>query len=91
MFGTTEPVREAHPFDVVCAGPPFLDITFSGLGALPSLGEERLARSVSLTAGGLANVSLGIERSVRPTIGISDNSASATRTTGAEGAVMAIL
>ena len=62
MFGTTEPVRHARSLDVVCAGPPFLDITFSGLGALPSLGEERLARSVSLTAGGLANVALGATR-----------------------------
>ncbi|HET6847336.1 MAG TPA: carbohydrate kinase family protein [Gaiellales bacterium] len=53
---------EASSLDVVCAGPPFLDITFSGLEALPSLGEERLARSISLTAGGLANVALGATR-----------------------------
>src|SRR3954451_1495766 len=53
---------EAHSLDVVCAGPPFLDITFSGLGALPSLGEERLAQSISLTPGGLANVALGATR-----------------------------
>jgi sugar/nucleoside kinase (ribokinase family) len=62
VFGTTEPVRHARSIDVVCAGPPFLDITFSGLGSLPSLGEERLAGSVSLTAGGLANVALGATR-----------------------------
>jgi sugar/nucleoside kinase (ribokinase family) len=62
VFGTTEPVRDAPTLDVVCAGPPFLDITFSGLEALPSLGEERLARSISLTAGGLANVALGATR-----------------------------
>ena len=53
---------QARSLDVVCAGPPFLDITFSGLGALPSLGEERLADSISLTPGGLANVALGATR-----------------------------
>jgi sugar/nucleoside kinase (ribokinase family) len=62
VFGTTEPVPEARSPDVVCAGPPFLDITFSGLQALPSLGEERLARSISLTPGGLANIALGATR-----------------------------
>jgi sugar/nucleoside kinase (ribokinase family) len=62
VFGTTDPVREARPPDVVCAGAPYLDITFSGLGALPALGQERLADSVSLTPGGLANVALGLTR-----------------------------
>jgi sugar/nucleoside kinase (ribokinase family) len=62
VFGTTDPVREARPPDVVCAGAPYLDITFTGLGALPALGEERLAESVSLTPGGLANVALGLTR-----------------------------
>ena len=55
-------MREAPSFDVVCAGPPFLDITFTGLEALPSLGEERLAQSISVTPGGLANVALGATR-----------------------------
>jgi sugar/nucleoside kinase (ribokinase family) len=55
-------VRQSRSLDVVCAGPPFLDITFSGLEALPSLGEERLAQSISLTPGGLANVALGATR-----------------------------
>jgi ribokinase len=55
-------VPEARPIDLVCVGHPFLDITFSGLGALPALGEERLARSISLTAGGLANVAIGATR-----------------------------
>ena len=62
MFGTTDPVREATPPDVVCAGAPYLDITFTGLEALPALGEERLADSVSLTPGGLGNVALGLTR-----------------------------
>jgi sugar/nucleoside kinase (ribokinase family) len=62
VFGTTEPVRQSRSLDVVCAGPPFLDITFSGLEALPALGEERLAQSISLTPGGLANVALGATR-----------------------------
>lgn len=55
-------MAEASPLDILCAGPPFLDITFSGLEALPALGEERLARSISLTPGGLANVALGATR-----------------------------
>ncbi len=55
-------MRTAGQLDVVCAGPPFLDITFSGLGSLPALGEERLAGGISLTAGGLANVAIGATR-----------------------------
>lgn len=48
--------------DVVCAGVPFLDITFTGLAAMPSLGEERMAERVRFTPGGLANVALGLTR-----------------------------
>jgi hypothetical protein len=48
--------------DVVCAGAPFLDITFSGMGAMPALGEERMAERVQFTPGGLANVALGLTR-----------------------------
>ncbi len=48
--------------DVVCAGAPYLDITFTGLRALPALGEERLAERVQITPGGLANVALGLTR-----------------------------
>jgi sugar/nucleoside kinase (ribokinase family) len=48
--------------DVVCAGAPFLDITFSGLARMPELGEERMAERVTFTPGGLANVALGLTR-----------------------------
>jgi ribokinase len=48
--------------DVVCAGAPYLDITFSGLAAMPALGEERLAERVEFTPGGLANVAIGLQR-----------------------------
>jgi len=48
--------------DVVCAGVPFLDITFTGLERMPTLGEERMAERVQFTPGGLANVALGLHR-----------------------------
>jgi sugar/nucleoside kinase (ribokinase family) len=48
--------------DVVCAGVPFLDITFTGLERMPTLGEERMAERVQFTAGGLANIALGLHR-----------------------------
>jgi sugar/nucleoside kinase (ribokinase family) len=48
--------------DVVCAGVPFLDITFTGLTRMPALGEERMAERVQFTPGGLANVALGLTR-----------------------------
>ena len=48
--------------DVVCAGVPFLDITFSGMARMPELGEERMAERVTFTPGGLANVALGLTR-----------------------------
>ena len=48
--------------DVVCAAPPFLDITFSGMGSMPALGEERMAQRVQFTPGGIANVALGLTR-----------------------------
>jgi sugar/nucleoside kinase (ribokinase family) len=48
--------------DVVCAGVPFLDITFTGLDRMPVLGEERMAERIGFTPGGLANVALGLTR-----------------------------
>ncbi len=48
--------------EVVCAGVPFLDVTFLGLDELPVLGQEKMAQRVELTAGGLANVALGLTR-----------------------------
>ncbi len=48
--------------DVVCAGMPFLDITFLGLPSMPSPGRELLADRLEITPGGLANVALGLTR-----------------------------
>jgi sugar/nucleoside kinase (ribokinase family) len=48
--------------DVVCAGPPFLDLTFTGLSEMPALGEERMAEGLRITPGGLANVAIGLTR-----------------------------
>jgi sugar/nucleoside kinase (ribokinase family) len=48
--------------DVVCAGMPFLDITFSGVARMPALGEERMADGATFTPGGLANVAIGLTR-----------------------------
>jgi sugar/nucleoside kinase (ribokinase family) len=48
--------------DVVCAAPPYLDITFSGMSRFPTLGEERLASAIAFTPGGIANVARGLHR-----------------------------
>lgn len=48
--------------DVVCAAAPFLDVTFTGLRAMPALGEERMADGVRLTPGGIANIAVGLRR-----------------------------
>jgi ribokinase len=48
--------------DVVCAGPVFLDITFEGLEALPSPGQERFARDLHTTPGGAAITAIGLVR-----------------------------
>jgi sugar/nucleoside kinase (ribokinase family) len=48
--------------DVVCAGVPFLDISFTGFERMPALGEERMAETVEYTPGGLANIALGLTR-----------------------------
>ena len=48
--------------DVVCAGPPFLDIVFRGLRNLPSPGEEVLADEIEVTPGGMANVAFALRR-----------------------------
>jgi sugar/nucleoside kinase (ribokinase family) len=48
--------------DVVCAGAPFLDLTFAGLDEMPALGEERVAEGIRITPGGLANVAIGLKR-----------------------------
>jgi ribokinase len=48
--------------DVVCAGPVFLDLTFEGLEALPGPGEERYARDLHATPGGVAITAIGLVR-----------------------------
>jgi sugar/nucleoside kinase (ribokinase family) len=49
-------------FDVVCAGAVYLDLTFEGLDGLPSPGEERWARDLRISPGGMANTAIGLAR-----------------------------
>src|SRR3954453_6736211 len=46
--------------DVVCAGPPFLDLVFRGLPRLPEAGEEVLANEVAIVPGAMANVAFSM-------------------------------
>jgi ribokinase len=48
--------------DVVCVGPPFLDLIFRGLPALPVPGEEQLAEELVIVPGAMANVAFALER-----------------------------
>jgi ribokinase len=48
--------------DVVCAGPPFLDIVFRGLARLPEAGEEVLASDVAIVPGAMANVAFAMRQ-----------------------------
>jgi ribokinase len=48
--------------DVVCAGPPFLDLVFRGLPRMPVAGEEILASNVSITPGAMANVAFALRQ-----------------------------
>jgi ribokinase len=48
--------------DVVCAGPPFLDIVFRGLEWIPRPGEEALASAVAVVPGGMANVAFALRQ-----------------------------
>lgn len=48
--------------DVVCAGPPFLDIVFRGLERLPQAGEEVLASEVVIVPGAMANVAFALRQ-----------------------------
>jgi sugar/nucleoside kinase (ribokinase family) len=52
----------AVTFDVVCAGAVYLDLTFDGLDGLPSPGEERWARELQVSPGGMANTAIGLAR-----------------------------
>jgi ribokinase len=48
--------------DVVCAGPPFLDIVFRGLARIPEAGEEVLASEVVIVPGAMANVAFALRQ-----------------------------
>ena len=48
--------------DVVCAGPPFLDIVFRGLPRIPRAGEEVLASAVVTMPGAMANVAYALRQ-----------------------------
>jgi sugar/nucleoside kinase (ribokinase family) len=48
--------------DVACVGPVFLDLTFSGLEEIPRPGQERFSSELHVTAGGMANVAIGLSR-----------------------------
>jgi sugar/nucleoside kinase (ribokinase family) len=48
--------------DVACADPTFLDLTFTGLEAVPRPGEERLARDFLRSPGGGAITAVGAAR-----------------------------
>jgi ribokinase len=48
--------------DVVCAGPPFLDIVFRGLARIPRAGEEALASEVVTVPGAMANVAFALRQ-----------------------------
>jgi sugar/nucleoside kinase (ribokinase family) len=55
--------------DVVCTGTVFLDLTFEGLDELPGPGEERFARELHETPGGMAITAIGLARlGLRPAL-----------------------
>ena len=48
--------------DVVCAGPPFLDLVFRGLPRMPDPGEEILANDLAIVPGAMANVAFALRQ-----------------------------
>jgi ribokinase len=48
--------------DVVCAGPPFLDVVFQGLTRMPEPGEEVLASGMVMVPGAMANVAFALRQ-----------------------------
>lgn len=48
--------------DVVCAGPPFLDLVFRGLSRIPEPGEEVLANDIVIVPGAMANVAYALRQ-----------------------------
>ena len=49
-------------YDVVCLGRPFLDLVLTGLPRLPEPGLELTGDGLHVSAGGIANVGLGLSR-----------------------------
>jgi ribokinase len=49
-------------YDVVCLGRPFLDLLLTGLPHLPEPGQEISGDGFHVSAGGIANVGLGLSR-----------------------------
>jgi sugar/nucleoside kinase (ribokinase family) len=49
-------------YDVVCLGRPFLDLVLTGLPRLPGPGHELSGDGLYASAGGIANVGLGVSR-----------------------------
>ncbi len=47
---------------MVCVGDPFLDLIFRGLPSFPAPGEERLATTLVVVPGGMANVAYALGR-----------------------------
>jgi sugar/nucleoside kinase (ribokinase family) len=52
----------SRPVDVACVGSAFLDLTFEGLDELPGPGQERFARELHATPGGIAIAAVGLVR-----------------------------
>jgi len=48
--------------DVACVGTVYLDLTFEGLDELPGPGQERFARELHATPGGMAITAVGLVR-----------------------------
>jgi sugar/nucleoside kinase (ribokinase family) len=49
-------------YDVVCLGRPFLDLVLTGLPRVPAPGSELSGDDLHVSAGGIANVALGLNR-----------------------------
>jgi sugar/nucleoside kinase (ribokinase family) len=49
-------------YDLAVATPAFLDLTFTGMEALPALGEERFAGDLLRSPGGGAIIAVGAAR-----------------------------
>jgi sugar/nucleoside kinase (ribokinase family) len=66
--------------EVAVVGPPFLDVTFEGLPALPAVGEEVVARALHIAPGGTGMQAIGAAR-----LGLATGLVAALGRTGAAG------